>query len=81
LFAFIETACQWQAGAKEGQIVSPETYTLDNALLALPGRMDALMDLFFDHRTNVALYPEFQKFIRERQVGFFAVVVGLISIY
>jgi hypothetical protein len=80
LFAFIETGCQWQAGAKEGQIVSPETYTLDNALLALPGRMDALMDLFFDHRTNVALYPEFQKFIRERQVGF-SVVVGVISIY
>ncbi|KAF7976503.1 hypothetical protein HWV62_6305 [Athelia sp. TMB] len=58
----------WQAGAKDGQIVGPETYTLDNSLLALPGRMDILLDLFFDHRTNVALYPVFQRFIRERQV-------------
>jgi hypothetical protein len=32
------------------------------------GRFDALMDLFFDHRTNVAIYPEFQKFVRESKV-------------
>jgi len=55
----------WQGGAKEGQVVSPETYTLDSALLALPGRFDAIVDLLLDHRTNVAMYPEFQKFIRE----------------
>jgi hypothetical protein len=34
----------------------------------MPGRFDALMNLFFDHRTNVALYQEFQKFIRESKV-------------
>jgi len=26
------------------------------------------MDLFLDHRNNVAMYPEFQKFIREGKV-------------
>ena len=25
------------------------------------------MDLFYDYRTNVALYPEWQKFLRDRQ--------------
>ncbi|KZP29074.1 alpha/beta-hydrolase [Athelia psychrophila] len=58
----------WEAGAKDGQIVGPETYTLDNSLLALPGRMDALMDLFFDHRSNVALYPAFRQYIRDSQI-------------
>ena len=29
------------------------------------------MDLFFDHRTNVAIYPEFQKFVRESKVRLF----------
>jgi len=65
----------WQTGAKEGQVVGPETYTLDSALLTLPGRFDALMDLFFDHRTNVAIYPEFQKFVRESKVCLSQVVV------
>jgi hypothetical protein len=65
---FINGTHQWQAGTKDGQVVSPETYTLDSALLAIPGRFDALMDLFFDHRTNVALYPEFQKFVRDSKV-------------
>ena len=25
------------------------------------------LDLFYDYRTNVALYPEWQKFLRQRQ--------------
>jgi pimeloyl-ACP methyl ester carboxylesterase len=25
------------------------------------------LDLFYDYRTNVALYPQWQKFLRERQ--------------
>jgi len=58
----------WEAGTIDGQVISPETYTLDSTLLAMPGRMDAIMDLFFDHRNNVAMYPDFQKFVRESKV-------------
>lgn len=65
---FLTKIRQWQAGATKGQVVSPETYTLDSALLALPGRMDAIMDLFFDHRNNAAMYPKFQKFVRDSKV-------------
>ena len=29
--------------------------------------MDIQLDLFYDYRTNVDLYPEFQRFFRERR--------------
>ena len=34
---------------------------------ARPGNRDIQMDLFYDYRTNVALYPRFQAFFREHQ--------------
>lgn len=73
---------QWEAGAKEGQIINPETYTLDNSLLTLPRRMEALMDLFWDHRTNVALYPKFQQFIRDSKVSSpFLIDISITSLF
>ena len=32
-----------------------------------PGSKKLNMDLFYDYRTNVPLYPEWQKFLRDRQ--------------
>jgi pimeloyl-ACP methyl ester carboxylesterase len=32
-----------------------------------PNARRAQMDLFYDYRTNVALYPKWQKFLQERQ--------------
>ena len=32
-----------------------------------PNARRVQMDLFYDYRTNVALYPEWQKFLRDRQ--------------
>ncbi|HEX4970659.1 MAG TPA: alpha/beta hydrolase, partial [Steroidobacteraceae bacterium] len=36
-------------------------------LLDRPGNVEIQLDLFYDYRTNLALYPQFQQFFRERQ--------------
>ena len=40
---------------------------MDNALLARPGAKQVQLDLFYDYRTNVELYPKWQAFLRDRQ--------------
>lgn len=49
------------------ELVKPEGYTLDAALMARPGNVEIQLDLIYDYRTNVALYPEFQKYFREKK--------------
>lgn len=42
----------------------PNGYTLDNFYLARPGADELQLDLFGDYKSNVALYPAFQKYFR-----------------
>jgi pimeloyl-ACP methyl ester carboxylesterase len=60
---------QYVAGVPTDQIelFSPESWTLDWQLLNRPGNIDLQLDLFYDYRTNVGLYPSFHQFFRERQ--------------
>jgi pimeloyl-ACP methyl ester carboxylesterase len=39
----------------------------DRALIDQPGRDDAQIRLLEDYKTNLALYPTWQKYLRERQ--------------
>ncbi|KAJ9152142.1 Hydrolase [Pleurostoma richardsiae] len=64
---------QYQNGSPHPARLQPEAWTLDLALLGEPGRAEAQLDLFYDYRTNVALYPDFQKFLRESGVPVLAV--------
>jgi len=41
-------------------------------LLARPGNDEIQLDLFLDYASNVALYPKFQAFFRERQLPLLA---------
>jgi pimeloyl-ACP methyl ester carboxylesterase len=50
-------------------LFSPDTWTLDWALLQRPGNIDVQLDLFGDYRHNVELYPRFQQMFRERRVS------------
>jgi pimeloyl-ACP methyl ester carboxylesterase len=52
--------------------VSPDGYTLDIAYLARSGADEIQLDLILDYRSNVALYPSFQAYFRERQPPFLA---------
>jgi pimeloyl-ACP methyl ester carboxylesterase len=47
--------------------VSPDGYTLDIAYMARPGADEIQLDLVLDYRSNVALYPSFQKYFRDKQ--------------
>lgn len=44
--------------------VAPESYTLDAAVMQ-QADMEGQLDLYLDYGTNVAMYPEFQRYIRD----------------
>lgn len=60
---------QYIAGVPEAlhSRFTPDTWTLDWARLSRPGNLDVQIGLFGDYRGNVALYPRFQQFLRERR--------------
>ena len=66
---------QWQYthGVSDTALVAPEGYTLDNALMARPGNDEIQLDLLLDYASNVALYPTFQAYFRERRPPLLAV--------
>lgn len=61
------TRWQYEHGAHDRSLVAPEAWTLDQALLARPGQAEYQLDLFLDYAGNVALYPEFQAWLRQHQ--------------
>ena len=54
---------QYTFGTPEGS-VGPDGYSLDYYYVCQPGRAEMQNDLILDYRSNVALYPEFQKYLR-----------------
>jgi pimeloyl-ACP methyl ester carboxylesterase len=67
LFTLDITRFQYTDGVRDLSRISPDNWTQDQALLDRPGNNDIQLDLFYDYRTNVPLYPEFQAFFRERR--------------
>jgi pimeloyl-ACP methyl ester carboxylesterase len=66
---------QWQYthGVQNPERLSPDSWTLDSALLARPGNDEIQLDLFGDYQSNVALYPKFQEYLRTRRPPLLAV--------
>ena len=54
-------------GAKRPDLVSPDSWESDSAFMHRPNAARLHLDLFYDYRTNVPLYPRWQGFLRERQ--------------
>ena len=76
LFAFLKpetTIWQYTQGVGDRALVSPDGYSLDNFYLARPGAAELQLDLMGDYRTNVALYPTFQRYFRKHQPRLLAV--------
>src|SRR5271165_4034402 len=67
------TVWQYTHGVPDPTMVSPDGYSLDNFYLARPGMADLQLDLFGDYKSNVALYPTFQKYFRTHKPRFLAV--------
>ena len=54
-------------GHKNPELISPDNWNMDFRFMERPNARQAQMDLFYDYRTNVALYPHWQEFLREHQ--------------
>jgi pimeloyl-ACP methyl ester carboxylesterase len=52
-------------GAAHPELISPDTWESDYAFMQRPHAVRMNLDLFYDYRTNVALYPRWQKFLRD----------------
>jgi pimeloyl-ACP methyl ester carboxylesterase len=61
------TKWQYQNGVKDLTLLDPTTWTLDQLGMDRPGNGDIQLDMLFDYRTNVPLYPDFQAFFRKYQ--------------
>lgn len=62
-------ATQWQYtnGVPDPSLVSPDAWTMDQALLDRPGNQEIQLDLFYDYRSNIPLYPQWQAYFRKYQ--------------
>ncbi len=54
-------------GHKKPELISPDNWNMDFRFMERPNARRVQMDLFYDYRTNVALYPKWQEFLRRRQ--------------
>jgi pimeloyl-ACP methyl ester carboxylesterase len=61
------TRFQYLEGVEDIYAVSPDAWTLDQYFLDLPDRDEAMLDLLYDYRTNVANYPSWQMYLREHR--------------
>lgn len=54
-------------GHKDLSRISPDNWNMDFRFMERPDARRVQLDLFYDYRTNVPLYPKWQAFLRERQ--------------
>lgn len=64
---------QYTHGVADPSLVSPDGPSLDNHYLARPGAHEVQLDLLLDYASNVALYPNFHAYFRNRQPPLLAV--------
>jgi pimeloyl-ACP methyl ester carboxylesterase len=61
------TRWQYENGVTDQTLLDPTTWLVDQGGLDRVGNREIQMDLFYDYRTNVPLYPQFQAFFRKYQ--------------
>jgi pimeloyl-ACP methyl ester carboxylesterase len=67
LVTLASTKFQYTDGVADVSRISPDNWVHDQALLDRPGNADIQLDLFYDYRTNLALYPKVQAYLREHR--------------
>src|SRR5437879_9201016 len=73
LLTFERTRWQYTHGVAHPDMIGPESYTLDAALLERPGNKDIQLDLFLDYASHLTLYPVFQKYFRDAKPPLLAI--------
>ena len=61
------TRFQYQVGARTPEAISPDNWTIDQALLDRPGTEAYQLDLLENYKTNVALYDSWHAAFRQHQ--------------
>jgi pimeloyl-ACP methyl ester carboxylesterase len=64
---------EYPLGISNPDVIAPEGWTLDAALIARPGNADVQLDLFLDYANNVKLYPRFQEYFRKAKPPLLAI--------
>ena len=67
------TEFQYFTGVTDSSLVAPEAYILDQHFLDRPESAEIQLDLLKDYKTNVDLYPSFQKYFRTHKPKLLAV--------
>lgn len=57
----------YRTGARNPELLNPDAWNLDAYALTHPDSLRIQRALIVDYRTNIALYPVWQAFLRERQ--------------
>ena len=65
VFSLEATQSQYTTGSPRPWTIAPEAYDIDWFLLSNTTVQQYQLDLFYDYRTNVDMYPKFQQFFRE----------------
>jgi pimeloyl-ACP methyl ester carboxylesterase len=54
-------------GAEKPELIGPDNWESDAAYMQRPTAVRVNLDLFYDYRANVDLYPKWQAFLRTNQ--------------
>lgn len=61
------TRFQYTDGVADLSRIAPDNWVHDQALLDRPGNREVQMDMFYDYRTNLPLYPAVQAYFRRHK--------------
>ena len=75
LTSFNATKWQYENGVPDEQLkrISPDVWQHDQGLMDRKGNVEIQLDLFYDYRTNIPLYPRWQEAMRNHQPPMLAV--------
>ncbi|MFZ0210173.1 MAG: alpha/beta hydrolase, partial [Roseiarcus sp.] len=65
--SFEATKSRHLGGSPRPELYDPDAWTDEFAFLERPGEADIQTELFYDYRNNVASYPAWQAYLRQRQ--------------
>jgi pimeloyl-ACP methyl ester carboxylesterase len=67
LLSLEATKMQYLTGVRDPQQVSPDAWQHDQALLDRAGSQAIQLDLFYDYRNNLPLYPAWHEYLRTKR--------------
>lgn len=59
------TKWQYENGVRDTALIDPTAWILDQYGMDRPGNAEIQLDMLYDYRSNVPLYPQFQGFFRD----------------